>query len=316
MPERRPDAEQGLAAGGVAADLRVVGTEGDQVGHEHRDRDDVVGDRRPHHRAEPAAGVEDLADQDVHPVEEDLRQAVAGEVDDRLLRVRRPAGIDEQPHQPWRADDQEHRDRAEEERGEGDHPVRVGLAPVRVVGGRADQLRHEHGVEDAAGQQDVEHVRDGVGDREHVGVDQVAQRRGQQDRADVAGQPGHDRARGHHRAVGEDPLVLGGLGDAHRRAARTRRTSRKRDRPEQQPDPCGEEQPDHVAHPGGPDGQLVGATQGLAVLVGDHDRHVVDAGLVGARVEEDGGTALGQDVDLTGRGDLQRTGRTARRGSR
>ena len=59
--------------------------ENDHVHQQHDDRDDIVGDRRPHHRPEPITRVEHLAGQHVHAVEEDLRHAVVAEQDHRLV---------------------------------------------------------------------------------------------------------------------------------------------------------------------------------------------------------------------------------------
>ena len=166
-----------LGALGLAVD--------DDVDQQHRDRDHVVGDRRPHHRPERLAGVEDLPDQDVHPVEEDLRQAEPGEGDRRVAHravVRRGDEVDEQR----RRDHQQHRHRDQEQSGHGDDPAGVGVAAVGVVAHRPHQLRHQDGVEDAAGQQDVEHVRQRVRDVEHVGVHRPAERVGQQRGPDEA----------------------------------------------------------------------------------------------------------------------------------
>ena len=190
-----------------------VGAEDPDVDDQHHHADHVVGDRRPHHRAEPAAGVEDLPDQHEHPVEEHLGQAQPGEVDERVAlggqRGVVPAGAEEDRHDVRRGHDQQRGHQAQEQPGQGDHPVRVGLAAVLVVLHRPDQLGHQHGVEDAAGQQDVEHVRDRVGDREDVGVQQVAERGREQDRADVPAHPRDDGAGRHHRAVGDDRPVVG-----------------------------------------------------------------------------------------------------------
>ena len=207
--ERRAEAEQGLGAGGEAAALLLsLGrSEGDQVGREDGHRHHVVRDRRPHHRAEPATGVEHLPDQHEHPVEEHLRQAVAREVDHRLALLGQlrceELRVQEQAHQQRSSRHERHGHNRQEQAGEGDDAVGVGLAAVRVVLHRPHQLRHEYGVHDAARQQDVEHVRDGVGDVEHIGVQADAERRGEQDAADEAAQPGHHRPGGHHRSRGQ-----------------------------------------------------------------------------------------------------------------
>ncbi len=184
-----------------------------QVRREHRHCHHVVRDRRPHHRSEAPAGVEHLPDQHEHPVEEHLRQAVAREGDHRVAllgqRGSEELGIEEQPHQQRSTHDEQHRHDREEQPGEGHDPVGVGLPAVRVVLHRPHQLRHQHGVHHAARQQDVEHVRDGVGDVEHVGVQSDAECRGEQDAAHEAAQPGHHRPGGHHRGRGEQRSRVG-----------------------------------------------------------------------------------------------------------
>ena len=50
-----------------------------QVESEHRDRDDVVGDRGPHHGAELVPGIEHLPQDRVDAVEEDLREGAVGQ---------------------------------------------------------------------------------------------------------------------------------------------------------------------------------------------------------------------------------------------
>ena len=213
-PGGRAQAQPGLLSRRVRRALGVVGdgTVGDEVGDQDPDRHQVVGDRRPHHRAEPAPGVEDLTDQGEHPVEEHLRQAEPRERDDRVA-LRGQLGLvvlrgQEHVHHPRRGHDQHHGDRREEERRQRDDPVGVGLAAVGVGSHRPHQLRDQDGVEDAAGQQDVEHVRDGVADRELVGVQQVAQRGREQQGPQVAAQPGDHRAGSHHRAGGEQLLLV------------------------------------------------------------------------------------------------------------
>ncbi len=268
--------EQLLARGEAGRQLAVLRRPVDhEVGDEHQHRDDVVGDRRPHHRAEPAAGVEDLPDQHEHAVEEDLRQAVAGEVDDRRalrgqrgLAVRR---VEVDRHHQRRRRHQQQRDAAEEEAGQGDHPVGVGVAAVRVVLQRPHQLRHQHGVEDAAGQQDVEHVRDRVGDRELVGVQLVAQRGQQQQRSGAARSAGRRPCRppsprwrrapsaGRTSSSGLPAGAGGGAQPAY---------EAHHDGAEEQGHARAQDQPDHVADLRGPDRQLVAGAQRDARRVG------------------------------------------------
>ena len=212
--ERRPDAQQGLLRRGEPGDL--LGGSGlperHQVDDEYPYRDHVVGDRRPHHRAEPAAGVEDLTDQDEHAVEEDLRQAEPREVDGRLSFRGQPRvvvlAVEEHVHHHRRCNDQKHGDGAEEEHGEGDDPVDVRRPAVGVVLHRPHELGDQDGVEDASRQQDVEHVGDRVRDGEQVGVQADAQREREQRGADEPAEPGDDGAGRHHRAVGQDPALL------------------------------------------------------------------------------------------------------------
>ena len=116
-PGGRAQAEPGLLGRRVRRALGVVGDGAvvDEVGDQDRDRDEVVGDRRPHHRAEPAPGVEHLPDQREHPVEEHLRQAEPRERDDRVA-LRGQLGLvvlrgQEHVHHPRRGHDQHHGDR-------------------------------------------------------------------------------------------------------------------------------------------------------------------------------------------------------------
>ena len=213
-PDGRSEAEPGDLSGGEG---RVEiglgdGTVVEEVADQDGDRDQVVGDRRPHHRPEPPARVEDLPDQREHPVEEDLRQAVPREGDDRLALVGQlgvvVVGRQEDVHHPGRGEDQDDGHQAEEQRRERDDAVGVGRAAIGVGLHRPHQLGHQHGVEDPARQQDVEHVRHGVADGEQVGVQEVAQRRREKQRAQVAAEARHHGAGRHHRAGGEQLLLL------------------------------------------------------------------------------------------------------------
>ena len=213
-PQRRAEAEQDLLAGAerLGPGRAVPGrSEEDEVGDQHQDRQQVVGDRRPHHRTEAPAGVEDLPDEDVHAVEEDLRQAPAGQGDDRLqlgdpVRVE-VATVEVEAQQQRCGDDQDDRDDAQEERREGDHPAGVGVAAVGVLLDPPDQLRHQHRVEDAPGQEDVDHVGQRVGDREEVAPQARPEGDHQQRGAHVARRAGQDGARRHDRRRGQDLLV-------------------------------------------------------------------------------------------------------------
>ena len=110
--------------------------------------------------------MEDLSDHHEHAIEEDLREAVASEVDDRGALIRQlrvvEGGGEEDVHHPWRSDHQQHRDPSQEHHRQSHDPVGEGLAAVRVRLGRSHQLGDEDCVEDAACQQDVEHRGDRV----------------------------------------------------------------------------------------------------------------------------------------------------------
>ena len=102
----------------------------------------------------------------------DSRCAARSAVEERVVEV--------EPHEQRRGQHQHRGDAGEEEPGERDDAVGVGVAAVRVVLHRPHELGHEHRVEHAAGEQDVEHVRHGVRDREHVGVQLRPEGRGEQ----------------------------------------------------------------------------------------------------------------------------------------
>ena len=71
---------------------------------------------------------------------------------------------------------------------------------------RADDLRHQDGVQHAAGQQDVHAVGQRVGEGEHVGLPgAVAEQDDQQHEPDEAQHPGERRAGGHHGAGRDQP---------------------------------------------------------------------------------------------------------------
>ncbi len=210
-PERGADAEEADLAVGHAGRGRgaAVGHgQEDQAGHDH---DQVVQDRGEHHRPEPAARVEDLAEHHVQPVEEDLRQEEAGERH-RHLEV----GVRVAPGERGRVrtDDQrrgEHgrdRDDDQDDPDGGEQPVGERLAAVRVVAHRLDELRHEDRVERAAREQDVEDVRDRVGDVVRLGEDRRPDRPDQHDVADEAGEAGHDRPDRHDRAGPADAAAV------------------------------------------------------------------------------------------------------------
>ncbi len=150
-------------AGGDVLDAVGPGQQS-EVDSEHRDQHDVVEDRRPHHRAELAPGVEDLAEDEEQAVEEHLRQQEAredhGELEGGVVagRVRYVEGDDLR-----RCPDRERRAHRQHAQDEGDQALFVGPAAVRVLVPGTYQLRHQHRVQRAADQQGVDAHRDHVG---------------------------------------------------------------------------------------------------------------------------------------------------------
>ena len=174
--------------------------QGDQDDH------DVVDDRRPHVGAEPAAHVEDRAEQRVHPVEEDLRDEEVGEHQHGvvLAGIRDVAAVqvDERPgERSGHHGDDEQRDHAKRV-----DPPGVPFTPVRVILGRADQHRDHDRGEDAAEHQVVHGVRQGVGVVVGRGERRLAEGDHQHQRAQEPGSPGRERAEGH------DPARPGEVG--------------------------------------------------------------------------------------------------------
>ena len=200
--------------------------------------------------------------------------------------------------------------------GEGDDAVGVGLAAVRVAALGAHQLRHQHGVEHAAGQQDVEHVRDGVADVEQVGVQLVADGRGEQHVAEVAAGAGEDRAGRHHRGRREDAAALGGVAHGRRsrlrlrraaRARRTRRVSRTAIAANSRPTPAPMITQIRPLTCSARIGNVVLAAraEGAAVGAGQLEGDRVHAALVGGGVEQDAGLAVRRELDRLAAGDLE-----------
>jgi hypothetical protein len=204
----------------------------EEVGQARHDDDEVVEHRRPHRRAEPAAGVERGAHHRAGAVEQHLRQEVPREHDGEVAlglghRVGQVEVDDER-----RGDHQQHRGAAEGQHHEGEQPLRVRGPAVGVVLGGADEQRHDDGGEHAAQQQLVDDVGRGVGDV--VGQRQAlhAQHGPDDGGAQEAGQPrrhGADRHRPDRPA--EAALVVGhavfpfmGLAVTGRPASRRPRT--------------------------------------------------------------------------------------------
>ena len=183
------------------------------------DRDDVVHDRRPRERSEDAARVERLADEGVEAVEEDLRQAPVGErrrerhAGPSPPKRRRTAAPGSGASIIARAGRGEQHDGAEREqlRDEG----------AAAVGVRADldDLRHDHGGQDAGGDDRVDVVRQLVGDGEGV-ARAAADRPDRGDEHDGAQQAGHA---GDDRAGPDDDA--GAAEATHRPCSLTRRSA-------------------------------------------------------------------------------------------
>jgi hypothetical protein len=204
---RRPESEQQCLVGAEAV-RAVRGAEDAEVDAEHRDGDQVVGDRRPHHRAEPPACVEHLPHQHERAVEEHLRHAQPHQQPGGLALLLEALGeqplVEHQVHEPRHDQQQDGGGDGENEQAKRDDPLGVGVAAIGVPFHGAHQLRHEDDIEDAAGDQDVQRVGDGVGVVEQVGVEQRADREGDHQQPDGAGDPGDDRPERHPRAAAGD----------------------------------------------------------------------------------------------------------------
>ena len=174
-----------------------------------RDHDQVVDDRRPHRRREPAAGVQDRPDQRAHAVEEDLRDEVVGPHHHQVVLGGQVAAgravdgarvqVDQRPRQQRR----HHGDRQQGQRAQGEHALRVRLAAVRVALGRPDQQRHHHAGEDAAEHQVVDGVRQRVRVVVRVAEPGDADRGDQDQGAQEPGAPG-DQGADRHAGAGAD----------------------------------------------------------------------------------------------------------------
>ncbi len=219
--EPRPEAESGgpdegdqgqalegdSAGGGQAQEVDLAGRDlldavgaGQQahVEAEHRDQHEVVEDGRPHHRAELAPGVEDLAENEEQAVEEDLREEEAGEDDGELEGGVGRGGVgDEERDDSGRGPHRERRPDRQHAQHEGDQPLLEGPAAVGVLGPGPYELGHQDGVQGAADQQGVDAHRDGVGDAVRAREQTGAQRAGLECRADQPGHPRDHRPRGH-----------------------------------------------------------------------------------------------------------------------
>ena len=177
--------------GGPELNRLLVGPAEQQDEHREPDAADHVGAHgTPRIGAEMVLGRQNLADDGVQPVEEDLRHAPQREGVGQGGQLR--AAVHVQRRQQRCGRGHEGRDRQQKGDGHGDELVEPFLGVLAVQ--RAHDLGHQHGVEDAAGDQREHDLRNhgagliGVG--RHAGG---AHRRGEQDGADL---PGHARGRG------------------------------------------------------------------------------------------------------------------------
>ncbi len=124
------------------------------------------------------------AGQRAHPVEEDLRDEEVGE-DHHQVALRPGDGVRVQVHQQAGGQRGHHRQDEQRDRGQGEHPLVVGLAAVGVPLGRADQQRDHHAGQDAAEHQVVHRVGQRVG--VVVGVGHAQSRRARRPASACAG---------------------------------------------------------------------------------------------------------------------------------
>ncbi len=186
----------------------------EQEGAEPEERDHVVGDRCEAVRAELPLGVQHLAQQHIEAVEEDLGDAPVGEDGREVPRLGRPlvAGRVE-PHDEGRRDDQHRREQQEAEAGEAEQLVEPLAGVVRVH--RPQDLRDEHGLEHAGGDEREQHVRQLVRDVEGVGDGAHRADTGhQQHGADEPRGAGRYRAERHHDGAAAEAGAPHGVGAA------------------------------------------------------------------------------------------------------
>ncbi len=223
--ERGADAQQLDGAGRDVPRLPAQVVDG-HVQPADDDHDQVVDHRGPHRRGEPAAGVEDRSDERAHPVEEDLRDEEVGPQHHQVVlggQVAARRAVDGGRVQRDQRRGQgrgHHRDAQQGHRAQGEHPLGIGLAAVRVAPGRPDQQRYHHAGEDAAQHQVVDRVRQRVGVvvrvAERGGADRVGQHQGAQE----AGASGGQGADGHAHAGADQAGALGGAGAGRPRRPR------------------------------------------------------------------------------------------------
>ena len=207
-PERGTDAQQQYLLSGESARMIPSCAPDHQVETQHDDRDDVVGDRRPHHGAELVPGIEHLSQHRVDAVEEDLGEGAVGQSHHRgvlALQVWGAPGIRrvEEGDQRGR-EGQDHGHHADGQHECGHDPVREGLAAVLVVTDGAHDLRHQDRVDRTTHEQDVHAVGDRAGQRQDVGLPgAVAQDEGHQHRPQDPEAPGNQSSRRHQGACGK-----------------------------------------------------------------------------------------------------------------
>jgi hypothetical protein len=152
-------------------------------------------------------GVQHPTGQRAHPVEEDLRDEEERE-DHRQVVLGAGEGVCVQVHQQGRGQGGDQGEGGQRDRGQGEHPLVVGLAAVGVPLGGVDEQRYHDAGQDAAEHQVIHRVGQGVrvvvrgGDRadaEHVGDDQGAEE---------PGATGREGAQCHDAAGADDVDVL------------------------------------------------------------------------------------------------------------
>ena len=117
--------------------------------------DDVRTHRTPRIRGEMVFGRKNLANHRIQAVEEDLGHAPQGERGCQRHGFR--AAVHIQSGEQWRGQRHQNRHRQQHGDGECDEPVELGFGVFRLQ--RAHDLRHEHGVENTAGNQGVDDLR-------------------------------------------------------------------------------------------------------------------------------------------------------------
>ena len=174
------------------------------------DRDDVVQDRRPHRGPERAVGVEHLGQQGVQAVEEDLRKAPEREGHREGLLLRRVA-LRRQLNDPRRQQRHRQRECQQHQHRKRQQPADVVRTLVRSLA-RLDDLGHQDGVEDAAGHQQEDQVRQVVRVDERV-VDGGAQAEGGRQHPGLGeAQETRDQRSGGHDGAGTDFSGLDSFG--------------------------------------------------------------------------------------------------------